>query len=152
MGTLLFAEFSHARCAPGVTKCLTLPMAANAAATPEEATRLRDDIMRIGLDEILRNCQPGRDTEVTELFGSLCGPGVVANRICKYESNLDCNYRGKNFDMKVAGACKGGLHDCGTFDSCARDAGVNSTKGAFRGAGDAVPKGGFKAEQGGAVR
>jgi hypothetical protein len=148
-GFLLFANFAHARCSGEGFKCFTLDRAVNAAASPEEARRLRENIMKIGLDEILQSCKPGPDTEVTELFGTLCGPGVTSSRVCKYTSTLGCNYQGKSFDMKVEGSCKGALRDCGTFDSCARDNTVSSrTTGSFRGEGDLVPKGRSTSQKG----
>jgi hypothetical protein len=119
---------------------MTLPAAINAAATPEEAVRLENELGKMGVDEILRNCQLGNNTQVTEVSGSLCGAGQGTNRICNYNSRLDCSYKGKNFDMGVEGVCKGGLHDCGTFEACVRDEGLNMTKGSFRSAGAPVPK------------
>lgn len=148
--SLLVAELSYGRC-PALGRCFTLPMAVDAAVSPEEAARLRNDLTGRGLDEILKNCKPGPDMRVTEIFGSLCGSGVVSNRICQYAAALDCNYRGKSFDLKVSGACKGGPHDCGTFESCAYDNGINLKDGSFRQSGDAVPKT-FNTNPAGAVR
>jgi hypothetical protein len=151
LGSIVFTEISHARCTPGVAKCFTLPQAVPSAATPEEATRLFGNLTKFGTEEVLRNCRPGPNTNVNEMFGSLCGPGVVASRICNYTSTLDCSYSGKSFSMNVDGACKGGLHDCGTFDACMKDAGVTLKNGSFRAANDPVPKGGFNsAPKGGA--
>lgn len=139
---LLIADFAYARCNGPTNKCLSAATAQSAAATPEEVARLRERLKEAGINEILRNCRPGKDTQITEFFGTMCGEGVVANRICNYSTNLECTYNETSFEMNASGVCMGSLHDCGTFDSCARDQEINKRDGSFRLPSDSVPKNG----------
>ena len=131
---------AEARCTPGVTKCLSQVIAENAAASRRDAERLRETISKLGVETILSNCQSGADTVVTETTGLMCGAGTVKRRLCDYSTTLSCSYEGKVFEMQVSGACGGGLHDCGTFEACARDTMFDRKPAGFRSASAPVPK------------
>lgn len=136
-----FTEPAHARCTPGVTRCLSASSALNAAASFEEAERLRVTISKLGVESVLKACTPGRDTDVTEIIGRMCGEGTDKRRLCNFSTTLNCTLEGKEFEMKVAGACGGGPHDCGTFAACARDKIFDTKTASFRAESAPVPKG-----------
>lgn len=126
-----------ANSAQGVTvRCPKL----EALATPEEAQRLTAYVASLTTPEILKKCQPAAGMMVTEYSGLSCGPGALGVRMCVYSGALNCVVDGKLFEIKTAGNCQGGPHDCGTFAKCAGSEDVKKSDGAFRAESAAVPK------------
>ena len=140
IGCLFVAELSQAQCSAG-TRCLQLTEAYKTAVTPEEAERLRNDLKRLGVDEILRYCKETPKFEVTQYSAPFCGPNEKAHVLCKIKMELSCDFAGKYFDMTTTGQCKGGFDNCGTFSACAKDSSVDTVKQAsFLSLDGTVPK------------
>lgn len=130
LGSILIGNNSQARCGYG-TKCLNLREATASAATPEEAIRLQKDLVQLGDDAILSNCQINGSPTLHEVSGKICDAGKVSSHICSFTASVSCIHKSKKFDMDIFGACKGGLHDCGTFESCAKNPDLNFSAGKF---------------------